>query len=104
MGQINVSAERTVGAPAGTVYGYIADHLQHHPNFLPPAFSDFKVQSGGVGATVRLETSWDGAGGIGGFFERAFAPRVMRGIYDDELGRLDEYARGQPSAPPPPAG
>jgi ribosome-associated toxin RatA of RatAB toxin-antitoxin module len=156
MGQINVSAERAVCAPAETVYGYIADHLQHHPNFLPPAFSDFKVQSGGVGAgtvttfkvttggrtreyrmevtepepgrvmverdtssslqttwtvtpggdnsTVRLETSWDGAGGIGGFFERTFAPRVMRGIYDDELGRLDEYARAQHSAPPPPAG
>ncbi|HWE34914.1 MAG TPA: SRPBCC family protein [Solirubrobacteraceae bacterium] len=145
MAKINVSAERTIAAPAETVYGYLADMREHHPNFLPPAFSDFTVESGGVGAgtvtrfkttaggrtreyrmevsepqpgrvlqesdtesslvttftvtpegdssRVRIETTWDGAGGIGGFFERTFAPRVMRGIYDDELERLDAYAR-----------
>jgi hypothetical protein len=42
---------------------------------------------------VQISTTWDGAGGIGGFFERLFAPRVMRGIYADELERLDAYAR-----------
>lgn len=137
-------------APAETVYGYIADHRTHHPRFLPPAFSDFQVESGGVGAgtvtrftvtaggrsrqyrmqvsepepgrvmsesdsnsslvttwtvapadggggrsQVRISTTWNGAGGIGGFFERLFAPRAMRGIYADELERLDAYAREQ---------
>ena len=33
------------------------------------------------------------AGGIGGVFERMFAPRVLRAIYAVELGRLDAYAR-----------
>ncbi len=42
---------------------------------------------------VRFTTTWEGAGGIGGFFERIFAPRVMRGIYADELERLNAYAR-----------
>jgi hypothetical protein len=42
---------------------------------------------------VAISTAWEGAGGIGGFFERLFAPRVMRGIYADELERLDGYAR-----------
>ncbi|HEV3055643.1 MAG TPA: SRPBCC family protein [Solirubrobacteraceae bacterium] len=145
MTKINVSAERTISAPAETVYGYLADMREHHPKFLPAAFSDFTVETGGVGAgtvtrfkttaggrtreyqmevsepepgrvlqesdtnsslvttftvtpegdssRVRIETSWDGAGGIGGFFERTFAPRAMRGIYDDELERLDAYAR-----------
>jgi hypothetical protein len=140
-----VSAERTVDAPAGAVYGYIADMRGHHPHFLPPAFSDFQVESGGVGegtitrftltaggrtrqyrmtvaepepghvltesdtgssavttftvtpqdgqSVVRIATTWEGAGGIGGFFERLFAPRVMRSIYADELERLDAYAR-----------
>jgi hypothetical protein len=140
-----VSAERTVDAPAGAVYGYIADMREHHPHFLPPAFSDFQVESGGVGegtitrftvtaagrarqyqmkvaepepgrvltesdtyssmvttttvtaqgsmSLVQISTAWEGAGGIGGFFERLFAPRVMRGIYADELERLDAYAR-----------
>jgi Polyketide cyclase / dehydrase and lipid transport len=138
-------SERTIGAPADAIYGYIADMREHHPRFLPPAFSDFQVESGGVGAgtvtrftlsaggrtreyrmkvaepepgrvltesdigstavttftvspqgaasLVRISTAWDGAGGMGGLFERMFAPRVMRAIYADELNRLDAYAR-----------
>ncbi len=137
-------------APADTVYRYIADMHDHHPRFLPPAFSDFTVESGGIGAgtvtrftmtaggrtreyrmkvaepepgrvltesdmnstavttftvspqgstsLVQISTAWDGAGGIGGVFERMFAPRVLRGIYADELSRLDAYAREQRSA------
>ncbi len=44
---------------------------------------------------VKISTSWDGAGGVGGFFERMFAPRAMRAIYPDELERLAAYAREQ---------
>jgi uncharacterized protein YndB with AHSA1/START domain len=150
MARILISAERTVQAPAETVYGYIADMREHHPRFLPPAFSDFRVESGGVGAgtvtrfkmtaggrtreyqmkvaepepgrvltesdtnstavtrftvspqggtsRVQISTTWDGAHGVGGFFERMFAPRVMRAIYTDELNRLDAYAREHRSA------
>src|ERR1700733_14593120 len=50
MGSIHVSAEGRVEAPAETVYGYVADMREHHPRFLPPAFSGFQVESGGVGA------------------------------------------------------
>src|ERR1019366_4846358 len=50
MGTIHVSAERRVDASAETVYGYLADMREHHPRFLPPAFSNFEVESGGVGA------------------------------------------------------
>jgi Polyketide cyclase / dehydrase and lipid transport len=149
MGTIHVSAERAVDAPADTVYGYLADMREHHPRFLPPAFSDFEVESGGVGAgtitrfkmtaggrtrdyrmtvgepqagvltetdttssllitftvtphgsasRVRISTTWEGAGGVGGFFERLFAPRVMGGIYADELERLNAYARERAGA------
>jgi uncharacterized protein YndB with AHSA1/START domain len=149
MGTIHVSAEKTIAAPAETVYGYLAD-MSVHPRFLPPAFSDFQVESGGVGAgtitrfkmtaggrtrdyrmqvsepdpgrvlvesdsssslvttftvtpegdssRVQISTTWNGAGGVGGFFERMFAPRTMHGIYMDELERLDEYARRQRTA------
>ena len=150
MAKIVVSAERAIDAPADAVYRYVADMRDHHPRFLPPAFSDFRVESGGAGAgtitrfkvtaggrtrayrmqvaepepgrvmtesdtesslvttwtvtpdgdrsRVRIATSWDGAGGVGGFFERLFAARVMRGIYADELERLDAYVRQQAAA------
>ena len=48
--QITASAERRIDAPARRVYSYIADFRQHHLNFLPPQFSDFAIESGGVGA------------------------------------------------------
>jgi hypothetical protein len=56
------------------------------------------VEPEGAGSRVQISTTWAGAGGIGGFFERLFAPRVMRRIYADELQRLDEYAREQAAA------
>jgi hypothetical protein len=147
MAKIVVTAERVVEAPADAVYRYVSDMRDHHPRYLPPAFSDFQVESGGVGAgtitrfkvtaggrsreyrmqvaepepgrvltesdtssslvttttvaprdnasVVTISTTWNGAGGIGGFFERTFAPRAMRAIYTDELERLNAYAREQ---------
>jgi ribosome-associated toxin RatA of RatAB toxin-antitoxin module len=143
--ELRVVAEQAIGAPATHVYRLIADFDRHHPRFLPPAFSQFRVEQGGVGAgtvhsfrmtaggrarnfrmrveepdpgrvltesddrssmattwvvtpegpgcRVRLETRWQGAGGVGGLFERLFAPRVLRRLYAEELERLDRYAR-----------
>jgi hypothetical protein len=46
-------------------------------------------------STVRVRTIWNGAGGIGGFFERTFAPKGLRRVYDELLARLDaELAAG----------
>ena len=44
---------------------------------------------------IRMETRWDGAHGVAGFFERLFAPGALRRIYNDELRRLDRYAQEQ---------
>ena len=149
MAKVEASAERTIDAPADAVYGYLAD-MNQHPRFLPPAFSDFKVEEGGVGAgtvtsfiitaggrkrayrmrvtepapgrtlvesdansslvttfnvepqdgksLVRISTSWDGVAGIGGFFERTFAPRALQRMFLDELERLNAYALDQRSS------
>jgi hypothetical protein len=53
----------------------------------------FTVSPQGEASIVQISTAWDGAGGIGGVFERLFAPRVLRALYADELQRLDAYAR-----------
>src|SRR3954454_22090188 len=39
--------------------------------------------------TVRVRTTWTGAGGVGGFFERTFAPKGLRRVYTDLLTRLE---------------
>ena len=45
-------------------------------------------------STVRVRTTWNGAAGIGGFFERTFAPKGLRRVYLDLLGRLDAQLAG----------
>ena len=50
MTNIHVTAQRTIDAPAERVYRFLADYREHHPHFLPPAFSDFQVEPGGFGA------------------------------------------------------
>lgn len=40
------------------------------------------------GSTVTVEASWVGGGGIGGFFERLFAPLGLRRVYGEMLDRL----------------
>ena len=41
-------------------------------------------------STVRARTTWNGAGGIGGFFERTFAPKALARVYGSMLERLDD--------------
>ncbi|WP_035841750.1 SRPBCC family protein [Kitasatospora azatica] len=43
--------------------------------------------------TVAIETTWQGAGGIGGFFERTFAPKGLNRIHDEVLARLENYVK-----------
>ncbi|MDI3417392.1 SRPBCC family protein [Streptomyces luteolus] len=39
-------------------------------------------------AKVVVSSVWIGAGGIGGFFEKTFAPKGLGRIYDELLGKL----------------
>ena len=45
-------------------------------------------------STVSVRTTWNGAGGIGGFFERTFAPKGLRRVYLAMLERLDTELAG----------
>lgn len=49
----------------------------------------WRVTPAGEGKSrVVVTTVWDGAGGIGGFFEKAFAPKGLGRIYDLVLDKL----------------
>lgn len=50
--------------------------------------SRWTVVPDGAGSEVTIEASWDGAGGIGGLFERTFAPLGLRRIYVQVLDKL----------------
>ena len=44
--------------------------------------------AGAAGSSVTVKTSWKGASGIGGFFERSFAPVGLRKIQAEVLANL----------------
>ncbi|MFJ4569319.1 SRPBCC family protein [Streptomyces caelestis] len=49
----------------------------------------WRVTPAGDGRSrVVVTTTWTGAGGIGGFFEKTFAPKGLGRIYDALLARL----------------
>jgi hypothetical protein len=54
----------------------------------------FTVEPVGSGCRVIIETTW-APQGIRGIVERLLAPRMLRPLYEDELSRLDAYAREQ---------
>lgn len=62
MSEIHVSAHRPIAAPAERVYRILSDYRQHHPRILPPAFSHFTVEQGGVGTgtVIRFDVSIGG--------------------------------------------
>ncbi|MFD5814310.1 SRPBCC family protein [Streptomyces sp. NPDC127038] len=49
----------------------------------------WRVTPAGEGSSrVQVTSVWNGAGGIGGFFERTFAPKGLGRIYDALLANL----------------
>jgi hypothetical protein len=50
--------------------------------------TNWTVAPAGTGSTVTLKTAWQGAGGVGGFFEKTFAPLGLRKIQAEVLENL----------------
>jgi hypothetical protein len=48
----------------------------------------YTVAPSGSGSRVTTTTTWKGAGGIGGFFEKTFAPKGLNRIQAEVLGNL----------------
>ena len=44
--------------------------------------------AGPAGSIVTVKTTWNGAGGVKGFFEKTFAPLGLRRIQDEVLANL----------------
>jgi len=56
--------------------------------------TNWTVAPAGTGSTVTVKTSWTGAGGIKGFFEKTFAPLGLRKIQAEVLANLKSELEG----------
>lgn len=55
--------------------------------------TEWHLSPQGDSTDVRMRTTWQGAGGVGGFFERIFAPRGVTRLHEQTLERLDRAVR-----------
>lgn len=58
--------------------------------------TNWTVAPAGTGCTVSTKTSWTGAGGVKGFFEKTFAPLGLKKIQAETLENLKKEVEGSP--------
>ncbi len=56
--------------------------------------TNWTVAPAGTGSSVTVKTSWAGAGGLKGFFEKTFAPLGLRKIQAEVLANLKKELEG----------
>ena len=86
MATIRIRSNRRINAPADRVYRCIADYRTHHPAFLPPAFSNFTVEEGGVGAGTVIHFTLKAGGRTQTFRQRVSEPDPGRALTETTIG------------------
>ncbi|PRC44207.1 polyketide cyclase [Mycobacterium sp. ITM-2017-0098] len=77
----------------------VAGHTVIEKDANSSMVTNWTVAPAGPGSSVTVKTSWQGAGGIGGFFEKTFAPLGLRKILAEVLDNLKREVEG--AAPKP---
>lgn len=66
----------------------VAGHTVIEKDANSSMITNWTVAPAADGSSVTVKTSWQGAGGIGGFFEKTFAPLGLRKIQAEVLENL----------------
>ena len=66
----------------------VAGHAVIEKDANSTMVTNYTVAPPGPGASVTVKTSWQGAGGVKGFFEKTFAPLGLRKIQAEVLANL----------------
>lgn len=66
----------------------VAGHTVIEKDANSSMVTNWTVAPAGPGSSVTVKTSWQGAVGIGGFFEKTFAPPGLRKIQEEVLDNL----------------
>ncbi len=76
----------------------VAGHTVMEKDFNSSLMTNWTVAPAGTGCSVTVKTTWSGAGGIKGVFERTFAPLGLRRIQDEVLANLKKELEGAAAA------
>jgi hypothetical protein len=73
----------------------VAGHTVIEKDANSSMVTNWTVAPAGSGSSVTVKTSWQGAGGVGGFFEKTFAPLGLRKIQTEVLENLKKQVEGR---------
>jgi hypothetical protein len=73
----------------------VAGHTVIEKDANSSMITNWTVAPAGEGSSVTVKTSWQGAGGIGGFFEKTFAPLGLRKIQGEVLDNLKQQVENR---------
>jgi hypothetical protein len=73
----------------------VAGHTVIEKDANSSMVTNWTVAPAGPGSSVTVKTSWQGAGGIGGFFEKTFAPLGLRKIQAEVLDNLKKQVESR---------
>jgi hypothetical protein len=72
----------------------VAGHTVIEKDANSTMVTNWTVAPAGTGSSVTTKTSWAGAGGVKGFFERTFAPLGLKKIQAQVLDNLKKEVEG----------
>ena len=72
----------------------VAGHTVIEKDANSSMVTNWTVAPAGPGSSVTVKTSWNGAGGVKGFFEKTFAPLGLKRIQGEVLGNLKKELEG----------
>lgn len=87
MSTIRISADADIDAPADRIYRILSNYREHHPRILPPAFTDFTVDEGGIGAGTVMRFNMTTAGRTQAARHRVEEPDPGRVLREIDLDR-----------------
>jgi len=73
----------------------VAGHTVIEKDANSSMVTNWTVAPAGTGSTVTVKTTWTGAGGVKGFFEKTFAPLGLRRIQSEVLANLKKELEGR---------
>ncbi|MGH3597098.1 MAG: SRPBCC family protein [Mycobacterium sp.] len=72
----------------------VAGHAVIEKDANSTMITNWTVAPAGPGSSVTVKTTWTGAGGVKGFFEKTFAPLGLKKIQSEVLANLKKELEG----------
>jgi hypothetical protein len=72
----------------------VAGHTVIEKDANSSMVTNWTVAPAGPGSSVTVKTTWNGAGGVKGFFEKTFAPLGLKRIQAEVLANLKKELEG----------